>query len=666
MVSLRLRVAMLLILATAAPLRALAAPQRLAVLELRGDLEPAVLAALTDQLRDGALTALRGTGTEVMTRENMAVVARDMGLDLACAEAGAECEVDIGRNIGASLIVSGSVLSAEGLVLTTLKLHDTDKGNLLATETLQVGKWPELVPQLPGATEQLIREGMGVTAGPAPTGGSIRAERGGFSLETSTEHVVSFETDPAGAVVLVDGQLLCQSTPCSKRLGAGSHRVEAQRERHRPSRTTIDVRESMKPVILALVPTFGWLTVETKPPGLDVRLDGKAAGTSPLQSVERDPGVAEVLLASPCHLPDGERVVIAEGQRARVLVTARERIAGLRVDVEDSQGNALEGSVLLDGRRIGDAPGPFEVPFCGKSVEVKTSAGNWKGAVALTENQVATVRAVVATGAKASDSGRAEASDAVVMDYWSWVRTPASQALAERDNENRRRDLARLPDPRVLDELPGAVRADLALARAELEAGQVRYELDQGRTDRASAAARDAAATLRTLVHDYPRYSKADKALLLLGRAEAALGNEAESNKAYKDLVKTYPESEFVPDAYTAMGEHYFTHNNAFKALQNYKRAAQFKDSAPYPFALYKMAWCYFNVGEHATAISTMKELVAEEDRRTGAPRAGIPLGDEALRDLARFFSTAGDLDAGRDYLNRLGRADLARALSGP
>jgi len=81
--------------------------KRVAVLELSGVLERPVLMTLTDRLRHGALAALKGTSYEVMTRENMAVLARNMDIDLAACEDGAECEVDIGRNVGADLVMSG-------------------------------------------------------------------------------------------------------------------------------------------------------------------------------------------------------------------------------------------------------------------------------------------------------------------------------------------------------------------------------------------------------------------------------------------------------------------------------------------------------------------------------------------------------------------------------
>ena len=82
-----------------------AAPtQRLAVLELTGTTDRAILSVFSDQIRQGALLAVKPLGYEVMTRENQAALATAMGIDLEACQDGAECEVELGRNIGADLV----------------------------------------------------------------------------------------------------------------------------------------------------------------------------------------------------------------------------------------------------------------------------------------------------------------------------------------------------------------------------------------------------------------------------------------------------------------------------------------------------------------------------------------------------------------------------------
>ena len=168
----------------------------------------------------------------------------------------------------------------------------------------------------------------------------------------------------------------------------------------------------------------------------------------------------------------------------------------------------------------------------------------------------------------------------------------------------------------------------------------------------------------KQILQAYPQYSRADDATFYLGQALSDTGAADEANKYFGDLVRNYPESRHVPDAYVLIGEYWFDKNEAFKALQAYQRAAAYKDSDKYAFAMYKLAWCYYNVSEYSKAIETMKAVVTFSSTTTASgsdQKAAIQLMDEALKDLVRFYADAGDLDEAIQYFNKLGKKDLIR-----
>lgn len=164
------------------------------------------------------------------------------------------------------------------------------------------------------------------------------------------------------------------------------------------------------------------------------------------------------------------------------------------------------------------------------------------------------------------------------------------------------------------------------------------------------------------ILRNYPRYRRADEATFYLGMALQDTGKREEAVQQFIKLVKQYPESGYVADTYVNIGEYYFEDNNAYKALQAYKRAASFRDSPKYSFALYKLAWCYFNVGEYDNAINTMKSVVSYTQTQ-GEKDKAIQLQDEALKDLVRFFADAGEMSEAYEYFKKLGKDDLIRAM---
>ena len=169
----------------------------------------------------------------------------------------------------------------------------------------------------------------------------------------------------------------------------------------------------------------------------------------------------------------------------------------------------------------------------------------------------------------------------------------------------------------------------------------------------------------RLILDNYPQYQRADEATFFLANALADTGHRKDAVEEYTKLVRTYPESAYLPDAYVQIGEYYFDENNAYKALIAYQKATRYKDSPQYAFANYKLAWCYYNVGEYGKGIETMKGVVqysmTAQDGSDDKKR--LTLQDEALKDLVRFFADAGQMNEAYEYFNALGKKDLIRAM---
>ena len=74
----------------------------------------------------------------------------------------------------------------------------------------------------------------------------------------------------------------------------------------------------------------------------------------------------------------------------------------------------------------------------------------------------------------------------------------------------------------------------------------------------------------RTILQKHRNYPRMDEVYFNLAFNLMDLGEKQQALEYYQTLVKNYPQSDFVADAYLAMGEHYFENNNAFKALGIY------------------------------------------------------------------------------------------------
>ena len=123
---------------------------RIAVITLRNttQLEKAEIDYLTNQVRQVATKRLPKSYL-VMTQENIIAL---LPPNTKIEDCVGECEVDTGRAIGARYIITGEVLRFGSSLRVTLRLHETETGRLVGSETAR-GK---VVEDLESPTEEAI------------------------------------------------------------------------------------------------------------------------------------------------------------------------------------------------------------------------------------------------------------------------------------------------------------------------------------------------------------------------------------------------------------------------------------------------------------------------------------------------------------------------------
>ncbi len=178
----------------------------------------------------------------------------------------------------------------------------------------------------------------------------------------------------------------------------------------------------------------------------------------------------------------------------------------------------------------------------------------------------------------------------------------------------------------------------------------------------------------------FPRYARNDEVYYNLGSSLYDAGDKRRGIKMLWKLIKRYPKSRYVPDSWLQLGEHFFNSgaNKLTQAFKAYSEAAKTKKPRIYSFALYKLGWCDYNLGEFERSLKRFKRVVeyASEQHAAGGSRAAalgerdrVQLTDEALADMVRVYSHLDAVDdaftyyeaqVGKerayDYLRRLGQ----------
>lgn len=141
-----------------------------------------------------------------------------------------------------------------------------------------------------------------------------------------------------------------------------------------------------------------------------------------------------------------------------------------------------------------------------------------------------------------------------------------------------------------------------------------------------------------TVLREYPSYERKDEVLFNLAYNLYDLGKRDQAIKRYEELLKAYPGSKFVADAYVQLGNHYFEVANVLeKARTYYEKAFASANPRIKSYALYKLAWCDFNAGEHERALKRLQETV-EFAEKQGKEKSFTDLKNEAMNDSIRMF----------------------------
>jgi TolA-binding protein len=153
----------------------------------------------------------------------------------------------------------------------------------------------------------------------------------------------------------------------------------------------------------------------------------------------------------------------------------------------------------------------------------------------------------------------------------------------------------------------------------------------------------------------FKKYERMDEVLFKLAYLLTSVKKEDQARDFFLRLIREYPASKYIPDAYLSFAEFYFNKGEMDNALKFYEKVEQFPKSSVYPYAVYKKGWCYVNLGDYKTALETFVGVV----RMTQDPRMKGPqikaLEKEAKKDIVKAYSHVGGPDKAWEFFQRTG-----------
>jgi len=147
----------------------------------------------------------------------------------------------------------------------------------------------------------------------------------------------------------------------------------------------------------------------------------------------------------------------------------------------------------------------------------------------------------------------------------------------------------------------------------------------------------------RQVIRDFPTSPRLDEIRYFLAYNLTEMGRADEGVDVYTELIGAHPASPYVPDAIVNIGEHYFEQNDFASALKLYSQVEKFPDAPILGYAVYKQAWCLYNLADYRLSLSKFLQVLklAEESALAGR-RGAIQLRREAETDMLLPYAKVG------------------------
>src|SRR3954452_15089066 len=155
----------------------------------------------------------------------------------------------------------------------------------------------------------------------------------------------------------------------------------------------------------------------------------------------------------------------------------------------------------------------------------------------------------------------------------------------------------------------------------------------------------------------FRKYERMDEVLFRLAFLLTSVKKENQAREFFHRLIKDYPNSKYIPDAYLSFAEYYFDKGEMENALKFYEKVEQFPKSSVYPYAVYKKGWCYINLGDYKTALETFVGVVRmTQEGKVNVPKKQLEvLAKEAKKDIVKAYSHVGGPDKAWEFFQKTG-----------
>jgi tetratricopeptide (TPR) repeat protein len=165
--------------------------------------------------------------------------------------------------------------------------------------------------------------------------------------------------------------------------------------------------------------------------------------------------------------------------------------------------------------------------------------------------------------------------------------------------------------------------------------------------------------TLALLVKDHPNYKRIDEVYFSLGFSLEEMKQFDRARQVYHRLIKGFPQSDYIPNAYLAFAEYYFQQGDMAAAKQFYQKVTEIppERNKVYGYAVYKQAWCDYNLEDFKGSLQHFVETIEFGGDHPEANNVQN-LVNQSRKELIMPYAQVGDPGRALEFFRRYAKDD--------
>lgn len=251
------------------------------ILDFKGvDVEPKLLKACFSKLETSLIQSNRFTVIEKGQRDEILKEQRVQSSGI-CDEA---CAVEIGQLVGAEYLMLGNIIDLGGLYQIDIKIVDIEKGDVAQKVTREIeGKLKELLNGMEEASREIVRRIASGSDVP------IMNQQGGILLQEKSYGQIEVESNPSGAVIMIDGVDKGFTPKLVDQIQVGTRSLMLIKPGYETlKKGVVVIKDKLSIISEVLIPKSGGITILSEPIGAIIYLNDEPKGKTPF-SLDRLP-----------------------------------------------------------------------------------------------------------------------------------------------------------------------------------------------------------------------------------------------------------------------------------------------------------------------------------------------------------------------------------------